>query len=151
MKPLHTQFLSKHRAEQIVPTEFQAIVSIVEPGEVRNLHPDWKHVVRLDFHDTDADANGGQTWSVLRATPDKYVRFDNNHAEKIIKFLDNLHPDVTEILVHCHAGISRSAAVSKYIAELYGLRFNHDYSLYNKHVYKTLRNYHLNLLPYDDD
>ena len=39
-------------------------------------------------------------------------------------------------------GISRSAAVSKFIAQIYNLEFPEGYSLYNRHVYSTLLRVH---------
>jgi len=60
------------------------------------------------------------------------------HALEIVNFVQAIAPNVEGIMVHCKAGISRSAAVAKWIAEIYQLPFNHAYDYYNKHVYKML-------------
>ncbi len=52
-------------------------------------------------------------------------------AHAIVNFV---HQVAEGIVVHCRAGISRSAAVSKWIAETYQLPFDHDYQHYNKLV-----------------
>jgi protein-tyrosine phosphatase len=58
---------------------------------------------------------------------------------KIIEFVACVHGSSVEgIMVHCKAGISRSAAVAKYIADKYKLPFNHSYDRYNKQVYGML-------------
>jgi predicted protein tyrosine phosphatase len=55
-----------------------------------------------------------------------------------VDFVHRVAPKVVGIVVHCHAGISRSGAVAKWIAEQYKLDFNQDYQLFNKHVYRQL-------------
>ena len=139
------RFTSKACAENIIfPGDGHCLISIVEPGETRRLSPHWKNRVDLDFHDMDADAFNGQNWSVAesegRVVVD-WVRFNETHAVKIIKFVTALETrrGHFELIVHCHAGISRSAAVAKFVAELYDLHFPENYELYNKRVYQTLR------------
>jgi len=46
------------------------------------------------------------------------------------------------VIVHCEGGISRSAAVSKFVAQIYNLEFPEGYSLYNRHVFSTLLRVH---------
>lgn len=135
-------FISKAVAEQITnPEKTSAIISIVEPNETRNLSQNWVNKLELDFHDTDATANNGETWSLLKVENEQYTKFNNIMAIKVIDFakkLDRLKDEIN-LVVHCHAGISRSAAVAKFIAEVYEVPFNHNYSLYNKFVFSILR------------
>ncbi|EIX1108599.1 dual specificity protein phosphatase family protein, partial [Listeria monocytogenes] len=42
--------------------------------------------------------------------------FNEVHRDLIYNFVDE-HPDFTQIVVHCHAGVSRSSAVAMAIAE----------------------------------
>ena len=135
-------FISKAVAEQITnPEKTSAIISIVEPNETRNLSPDWVNKLELDFHDTDATANNGETWSLLKVENEQYTKFNKTMAIQVIDFINKLHKqkDRINLAVHCHAGISRSASVAKFVAEVYELPFNHNYSLYNKFVFSVLR------------
>lgn len=91
----------------------------------------WVDVLRLEYHDIDHDSTG------------RMVLFGEGHALEILKFLKK-HEDseVTEVIAHCEAGISRSAAVAKFVAYIYGLEFPESYSLYNKRVFSTLLSLH---------
>jgi hypothetical protein len=59
-------------------------------------------------------------------------------ALKITQFVREVAPGVDGILVHCKAGVSRSAAVAKWIAKQFDVPFNHQYDRYNKFVYDML-------------
>ena len=132
--------MSKATAAKCLPVPGRAFISIVEPKEERPSFEGWEHVLRLTFHDTDAHANGGQTWAVNPLPEGNYTSFSIAHADEIIKFLDNLPDDIVEVFVHCHAGISRSTAVARFIADKYYLKnFDYRYSLYNRRVYSMLR------------
>jgi hypothetical protein len=66
------------------------------------------------------------------------------HARAIIEFVTRCNDEKVEgILVHCYAGISRSAAVAKWVSERHGQSFPAEYAEYNKHVYTTLLEEHL--------
>ena len=73
-------------------------------------------------------------------------------ARHILDFAQEALQQDKDLIVHCHAGISRSVAVALAIKDLLGpesvqkvlydgmLEINSStYSLYNKHVYSTLR------------
>ena len=82
-------------------------------------------MLRIECHDTDADE-------------EKFKIFTEDDAINILKFM-KLHEDECSIaVVHCEAGISRSAAVSKFIADIYHVPFPTSYSVYNKYIYKVL-------------
>jgi hypothetical protein len=154
MKQIHTKFLSRKEAEGIttaynagimysseVPYDKKiAIISVVspaEPGEdpaslVTKLDGFWYKVLRLQFHDIDPS----------HCSPERIAQhkpMTEEHARQIIAFLLEVENDADEIWVHCEAGISRSAAVAKFIATVYGSFFPESYSLYNKHVFSILR------------
>jgi predicted protein tyrosine phosphatase len=96
------------------------------------LQPGWLDVLRLRFDD------------ISEISDDEYVRIGDVQARAIIQFVRRMHDDsrVEGILVHCWAGVSRSAAVAKWISERYGLSFPADHECYNKHVYNLLRSEH---------
>jgi len=64
------------------------------------------------------------------------ILLDAEQAAKIIKFLRD-HSTVDTMLIHCFAGKSRSAAVGKFAAELYGLP-EPECLYYNTLVYEML-------------
>lgn len=107
-----------------------AVVSITEPGftgEVK-LMPGWHSVCRVFFHDVDP--------AILCGEP--HVLMNEADALKITQFVREIAPGVDGILVHCKAGVSRSAAVAKWIARQFDVPFNHQYDRYNKFVYDML-------------
>jgi predicted protein tyrosine phosphatase len=120
-------FTGREEAEARKGWRDWAVISITEPGYYpANLQSGWNGILRLEFHDIDAPR-------------EPYVLFTNDDAAKIIEFVARMHGNSCEgIMVHCKAGISRSAAVAKYIARKHNLPFNNGYSLYNKLVYNML-------------
>lgn len=104
-------FLSK-AAFELLPEPVCAI-SVGEPGEAypANLKAcmAFKDVCRLEFDDIEHDLGP------------EYTMFDEIHADRILGFLDRHKGE--DIVVHCHAGMSRSAAIADFIATYY------DYTL----------------------
>ncbi len=124
-------FVDHDRAESMVPEPDWAMISITgyNPYGLANhaqLHPDWEEVLRLEFDDVSIRGD-----SLHGITADQ--------AGEIIDFLDAVQHNVARVVVHCLAGISRSAGVAKFIAERYGLDFDHTYGLFNRLVYDTLK------------
>jgi predicted protein tyrosine phosphatase len=74
-----------------------------------------------------------------------FVLFDENMANSILSFADELYNSENhyDLLIHCHAGISRSAAIQMALSQKYDRIYDHDYKLHNKLVYKTLMKTHL--------
>lgn len=70
---------------------------------------------------------------------DGAVLFNKEHAKQIFDFVEKNKDGVDTILVHCHAGQSRSAAVAAFLEKIY---FGKD-DIYNSHrvndyIYKAL-------------
>ena len=132
----HTIFCSRKKAEARPGWSDWAVISISEPEPSNTLlygpaqlQTGWGQILRLEFHDIDEPE-------------EPYILFTEKQAREIIQFVrecDEPDSGITGILVHCRAGISRSAAISMWIAEKYELPFAHGYSLYNKRVYQILR------------
>lgn len=108
------------------------IISITE-GEHRAAFPiEHKAVLRLSFHDVDGYLG------------DQYTQFSAHDANRILDFIGNVEEDEV-LIVHCQAGISRSAAVAKFLIQhkdyqLAKDRFcNGDMGGYNARVYGLLR------------
>lgn len=97
-------------------------------------------VERLVFQDFNSDDGVG-------IAPNKH------HAAAIRAFAARVHalPQPVEFVVHCKAGISRSAAVAKWVSETYGVKatgkpFNIGTSQAN-----TLLTHHLKAIPADQE
>lgn len=75
------------------------IISITDPDSAPakfHRNPQIKSVLRLSFEDVDADTDGAMT---------------KEDAEKIVFFVKRWKTKVPHIIVHCEAGISRSAGI----------------------------------------
>ena len=125
-----TLFVGRATAETTTGWDNWAMISISDPvsafGEAK-LMPGWHSVHRLEFHDIEIEM------------PDEpFDLMSEQQAQELVNFVHEMATEVEGIIVHCRAGISRSAAVAKLIAESYGIKFNHEYPNYNKHVYKLL-------------
>jgi predicted protein tyrosine phosphatase len=124
-------FLSRIAAENIIGWHDWAVISISEPnsafGEAK-LDESWFAIQRVSFHDT---VPGVQY-------DEKHELMAEKHARKIVDFVRLVSPEIEGIVVNCKAGISRSAAVAKWIAATYDLPFNHSYGFFNKHVFSLL-------------
>ena len=143
---MRVRYVSEPVALQLVPDPQSALVSITEPGREAPLpNPDsWGALLRVQFADAEYDND------MLTRLEARGVPFDpdakgfpcRRHAEAIRAFLAGLDVGrMQELIVHCHAGQRRSAAVAKYAAEtLEAEGFNHGYEGYNKTVYALLAN-----------
>jgi hypothetical protein len=96
-----------------------------------NLKPGWERVLRLEFDDIEFEQ-------------EPYQLFSSQQGREVIEFVQDFTLSGGEgILVHCNAGISRSAAIAKWVAERYLLPFPNRYDHYNKHVFNVLREEHM--------
>ncbi len=125
------KFVSRSKAESTLGIADCAVISITEPSSFlgfADLREGWFEVLRMEFDDVDPETCFDQSNKFL----------STHQARVIAAFVDSVAPNVSLIMVHCKAGVSRSAAVAKWIAERYGLPFDHTYKYYNHHVYKLL-------------
>lgn len=91
-----------------------------------SIQPGWHGVLRLAFDDTDVE--GGE-----------FTPISVNQAQELVEFVQNeVDSGVTGILVHCGVGVSRSAAVARWICKSYALPFQDNYSDDNQLVYSRL-------------
>ena len=119
-------FMGRIEAELEPARHDWVVISLSEWGaEPAKLRDGWRDVLRQEFHDIDVPQ-------------EPYDLFTPDQALEIIQFVDAHAGNSRGILVHCRAGISRSAAVAKWIALKYGLPFPDGYALYNKHVFRLL-------------
>lgn len=122
-------FLGRGVCETIGPWPDWAVISVTDPisafGEAK-LKNGWHAVLRLEFHDAEAD------------DADSFVLMTQKDAHDIVEFVREAAPAIEGILVRCNSGISRSAAIAKWIADEYNIPFDSSYNQYNKHVYQLL-------------
>ena len=143
---MRVRHVSERVALSLVPDPQSALISITEPGRVAPLpSPDaWGALLRVQFADAEYDN------AMLARLEARGVPFNadakgfpcRRHADAIHAFLASLDAgSVRELIVHCHAGQRRSAAVAKFADETLAAEgFDHDYEGYNKTVYALLKN-----------
>lgn len=89
-----------------------AVISIATPGALEPRLASFDHVLMLEFHDVEDDA-------------EPWVVFDASHAKAVVGFVDQLHGigQPVDVIVHCKAGISRSAAIALFVESVSGCVF----------------------------
>ena len=128
-------FVSRIAAENTIGWGNWAVISITEPGSSfgeAKLLDGWFAVHRANFHDVDP----------ARPYGEPHVPMNERHTKGIVAFIHEVAPHVEGILVHCKAGVSRSAAVAKWIADNYDVPFPEKYNAYNRFVYAQLEEAH---------
>lgn len=119
--------MSRGDAEDLPGRADWAVISISDAAHgPAQLKPGWRNVLRLEFYDRDKPTLGLTT-------------FNDTHAKAILDFLELVAPHVDGIAVHCFAGISRSAAVAKFIAEMFRIEVPGNFAQPNQLVFETLQ------------
>jgi len=119
-------FASQAEAEKLAGLSDWIVISITGPADPpAALKEGWGDILRLSFDDIDFAQDDMRPISAEDAT-------------RLVQFVRKYADTVDGVLVHCLAGISRSAAVAKFIAEKYQLPFPDAYASYNRLVYRTL-------------
>lgn len=125
--------LGRSQAENFTYQENWACISIISPeGEDTNfVCPNLFAVIRLKFHDIDYIDNGIDGLNMIT----------DEQALDIVKFVDLYYNKVPLIVVHCEAGISRSAAVAAALTNLYQESDSHFFRFFfpNMAVYSAIR------------
>ena len=134
------KYISRQVAESLPSEANVVMVSINEPGgEPARLISGFAAVLRIAFWDVNTPhpvtrEYNGETFV--------YAPITREQAQEITEFLDHWHApqDGPEILVvHCRAGVSRSAAVARFAAERYGIELAQNAELANAEVLCKLR------------
>ena len=131
-------------AESLSPLKEAVVISINdEMDNLSNLQEGWGDVLRLAFNDDDGqDVNS----------------FNEAHALQILQFLDQ-HKDVEHMVVHCTAGVSRSAAVAMFVSECQQRELfqqtrwvdpERQVSRFNRYIYRGLHNTVQRQMDYED-
>ncbi|HEY8852487.1 MAG TPA: hypothetical protein VIM36_09920 [Gemmatimonadaceae bacterium] len=100
--------LSRQDAERYEPGRREICISIADPNaDPALLSKDFVAVLRLNFTD------------IIEQADPTDILFSEDHARAIREFID-AWPDATRIVVHCHAGISRSPGVALGLCDIRG-------------------------------
>jgi predicted protein tyrosine phosphatase len=100
--------LSREEAERYEPGEREICISIADPDtDAARLSKRFAAVLRLNFTD------------VVEPEDPSDVIFSGDHARAIRDFIDSW-PDAARIVVHCHAGMSRSPGVALGLCDIRG-------------------------------
>lgn len=111
------------------------VISITDSGfaDIPIFFPE-DRILRLQFEDVERESKRTN-----------YLLFTEEHAHIILESVTTCleNEDITKIIVHCHAGISRSPAVAAALCFI--LNGNDDnlikrYPLFNRRVYATIIN-----------
>ena len=123
------EHLSREKAEAYRGRRPYAMISITDPdGPEAHLQPDPKRVavLRLAFHDF---TQSPEEFARLVAQEDPPLPLDEPrqwvlpsavHAQAIVGFYRTLPKQVEKVVIHCEAGVSRSAAVGAALAHCLG-------------------------------
>ena len=133
----NTKHMSEERACDMRGNSFTGFISIVDPprwtdgqgyekARKARLDKKWGDILRLWIHDID------RPWQ-------NYVLFNEDHADQVIDWLKEHEDEFKSVLVHCAMGVSRSAAIARFIAKIYDLPFDEREGMqFNRHVFNTL-------------
>lgn len=107
-----------------------ACISIVDPDEKHKpvISDKWALSLRVEIYDGNTEESS---------------LFTDSNAKNIINFIQSVKElEIELLIIHCYAGISRSAAVAKFASLILNAYFPDYYILYNKFIYsKLLLNY----------
>lgn len=104
-KKLNLLILSEDRAMKYQPTGKAVVIRMLEPEEeYKPLSGCYAKELCIPVHDiTPSPYN-----------PSNFILFSSKHVKQLISFFREItkDQDLEELIIHCHAGISRSAAVA---------------------------------------
>jgi len=131
--------LSREQFEEFTSDEKYIVISITDPNseEVESQH-DYFAMLSLSFYDLDKDTE---------VFPYSRFMFKDDDAHQILDFVKSFRYLVDLCVVHCEAGISRSAGVAGALAKI----FNEDDKYYFDHYLPNMLVYSKILKVYYDD
>lgn len=129
----NVRFISQHHAERLDGRPDVIVVSIHDRHARPNLRSGFRDVLRLCFDDYDRERDGVDALQEA---------FSPEHAEALKSWLEpylRARMGFT-LLVHCHAGVSRSAAVAWWAHKAHGLEIRTDFPVWylNRHVLRIM-------------
>lgn len=123
-------FLPAFEALRMVPPAHWAAISITDRrSEPAALHRNWECLHRVSFDDVEHDI------------ADRFIGMSDQQAYRVVRYLERIRRrgDVHGIMVHCGAGVSRSAAVAVFAAAYFGVAVNGNAEGLNVDVLRRLK------------
>lgn len=129
------EFMSLKAVKSLMPSADVAVISIRDSSTVRGLptFAGFRDVLPLDMLDVCEEHAlcGPGSWAE-EPNAEQHLQYceipDNfapalSHAHAVQEFVDRLHAcaDEIDLVVHCSAGVSRSAVVAAWTAERFGI------------------------------
>ncbi len=154
--------MSRDTIQDFVTKENHIIISITDPNSEKvNIKSKPIDILSIQFHDVDhrlknqkdcklcdgtgksklfPDVNGGHCYACTDKMDIKV--FNESYAEKILEFVSTYALEVDLIVVHCEAGISRSAGCAASLSLIYNGedQYYFDHYLPNMLVYRKIIN-----------
>ncbi len=120
-------FINKHQAEVLEPIAGAVLISVNDSRETESdLNPAWEKVLRYYFIDgtynEESLRSSGRNYKYIYSA---YLDSDTAHMMRS-EIAECIEQGTKIIIVHCHAGRSRSAAIAKYIHDTYGYNVGND-------------------------
>jgi predicted protein tyrosine phosphatase len=128
-------FLSQAQIGRISGQANTLVVSIRDPGVTVDLNPGFRDVLPLEFDDIDPLSDQLPEGTIVQP-------FTANHAHALEAWLEPYVKAMARytLLVHCGAGVSRSAAIAWWVHKTFGaaLQTGFPVGYLNRHVLRTL-------------
>ena len=143
MNKINVIVCNRDEAEGFVFNKDMAVISIYTPSDTCAIinHPMKDQVLHLCFSDI---SNEKLIKRLQEGKPDlqySFVLFTKEQAEELLTFVDKMIAmGVTQFLVHCDAGLSRSPGVAVALNQIYNgiTEIPYRYQLYNTTVYRKI-------------
>ncbi len=128
-------FHSREGCEALTPNGNMALIEITDvPNNYIKTWEQWNNKISISFFDADCVKFPKATWETHR-----HMLFTKELAKQILDFVGTLPDFINHIVVHCEAGVSRSAAVARFLADhKYNIRMSQYNEARNMYVYMLL-------------
>lgn len=118
-------FLPRSKAAAIDPQAGEMLISIHDVSEAPlKASAAWAGVLHVRCHDTDGQIMGLEVYNV-------------EQAQEVLNFVRKHGDSCQHLVVHCHAGQSRSAGMALMLAELLDVPCFKDSIQVSAHTYRT--------------
>lgn len=113
--------LPHHLASSFRPKDGEVLIRILDANTTYQplIHKDkYQKIIEVQFNDVDLDIEGSYIQTMTRPQIVKALNlFNYQKARDILFALDRV--TTSQIVVHCHAGISRSVAIALFLSRYY--------------------------------
>lgn len=110
-------------AQALKPAPDGAMISISDSSTQGFALPGWEQILYLRFDDLNHPTE---------FNPNKPLRcFNEDMARQVAAFVQTLQdtPRALDLNIHCHAGVSRSAAIALWVSKTYGIALPENFKL----------------------